>query len=168
MTATETGQAGVFGKSRIVPGAGAICISQRQFGDKFQMINPHKDLVILRGWPRTKYANREYHFTRDSEDQLLHCKLKSTGEMAMVARVAKFYRPEEVPNEEESTTPTALEPIKAMEIRRLHEYYNHPSVNEMKRMASKWFGDLEITPKDIEIWHAKEGKFCSGCVERAS
>ena len=165
VTATETGQAGVFGKSRIVPGAGAICISQRQFGDKFQMINPHKDLVILRGWPRTKYANREYHFTRDGEDQLLHCKLKSTGEMAMVARVAKFYRPEEVPNEEESTTPTALEPIKVMEIRRLHEYYNHPSVNEMKRMANKWFEDLEITPKDIEIWHAKEGKFCSGCVE---
>ena len=38
------------------------------------MINPYKDLVILRGWPRTKYANREYHFTRDNEDQLLHCK----------------------------------------------------------------------------------------------
>ena len=32
--ATETGEAGVFGKSRIVPGSGAICISQRQFGDK--------------------------------------------------------------------------------------------------------------------------------------
>ena len=85
--------------------------------------------------------------------------------MAMVARVAKFYRPEEVPNEEESTTSNALEPVKAMEIKRLHEYYNHPSVNEMKRMASKWFGDLEVTPKDIEIWHAKEDKFCSGCVE---
>ena len=27
--ATETGEAGVFGKSRIVPGSGAICISQR-------------------------------------------------------------------------------------------------------------------------------------------
>ena len=87
---------------------------------KFQMINTHKDLVILRGRPRTKYANREYDFTRDSEDQLLHCKLKSTGEMAMVARVAKFYRPEELPNEEEFTTPNALEPVKAMEIRRLH------------------------------------------------
>ena len=47
--ATETGEAGVFGKSRIVPGSGAICISQRQFGDKFQTVNPHKDLVILRG-----------------------------------------------------------------------------------------------------------------------
>ena len=57
--ATETGQAGVFGKSRIVPGTGAICISQRQFGDKFQMSNPHKDLVILRGWPHTRFANRE-------------------------------------------------------------------------------------------------------------
>ena len=61
------------------------------------MINPHKDLVILRGWPRTKYANREYHFTRDSKDQLLYCKLKSTGEMEMVTRVAKFYRPDELP-----------------------------------------------------------------------
>ena len=39
--ARETRQAGVFGKSRIVPGTGAICISQRQFGGKFQMINPH-------------------------------------------------------------------------------------------------------------------------------
>ena len=37
----ETGQAGVSGKSRIIPGTGAICISQRQFGGKFQMINPH-------------------------------------------------------------------------------------------------------------------------------
>ena len=44
MLATETGEAGVFGKSRIVPGSGAICISQRQFGSKFQMINPHKDV----------------------------------------------------------------------------------------------------------------------------
>ena len=44
--ARVTGQVGVFGKSRIVPRAGAICISQRQFGDKFQIINnPHKDLV---------------------------------------------------------------------------------------------------------------------------
>ena len=78
--ATETGEAGVFGKSRIVPGSGAICISQRQFGSKFQIINPHKDLVILRGWPRTEYAGREYHFTRDEGDQLLHCKLKATIE----------------------------------------------------------------------------------------
>ena len=29
---------GVFGRSRIVSGSGAICISQRQFGEKFQMI----------------------------------------------------------------------------------------------------------------------------------
>ncbi len=57
---TETGQAGVFGKSRISPGTGAICISQRHFGDQFQMINPHKDLVILGGWPHTRFANREY------------------------------------------------------------------------------------------------------------
>ena len=33
VTATETGQAGEFGKSKIVPGAGATFISQRQFGD---------------------------------------------------------------------------------------------------------------------------------------
>ena len=151
VTATETGQAGVFGKSRIVPGSGAICISQRQFGDKFQMINPHEDLVILRGWPRTKYANREYHFMRGDEDQLLHCKLKSTCEMAMVARSAKFYRPDELPTEEESTTLNYLEPVKAMEIRRLHEYYSHPSINEMKPMANEWFKELEVTSKDIDF-----------------
>ena len=52
-----------------------------------------------------------------------------------------------------------------MEIRRLHEYYNHPSVNEMKRMSGKCFGDMEDTPQDIDMWHTKEGKFCSGCVE---
>ena len=33
VTTRETGEAGVFGRSRIVPGTGAICISQRQFGD---------------------------------------------------------------------------------------------------------------------------------------
>ena len=52
-----------------------------------------------------------------------------------------------------------------MEIRRLHEYYSHPSVNEMKRMAGMWFKELEVTPKDIDMWYAREGKFCSGCVE---
>ena len=35
----------------------------------------------------------------------------------------------------------------------------------MKRMASEWFKEPEVTPREIEIWHAKEGKFCSGCVE---
>ena len=53
MTVTETGQADVFGESKVVPRSGAICISQRQIGDKFQLINPHKDLVILRGWSHT-------------------------------------------------------------------------------------------------------------------
>ena len=35
----------------------------------------------------------------------------------------------------------------------------------MKRMAGEWFKELEVTPKDIEIWHAREGKFCGGCVD---
>ena len=89
---------------------------------------------------------------RDSEEQLLHCNLKTPNEMAMVARLAKIYRPDELPNEEESATPNYLEPAKAMDIRRLHEYYSHPSVNEIKRMAGEWFKKLEVTPKDIEIW----------------
>ena len=55
--------------------------------------------------PHQVRQQRIYHFTRDSEDQLL----KSTGEMAMVARVAKFYRPDELPtSEEESTTLNTL------------------------------------------------------------
>ena len=61
------------------------------------MINPHKDLVILRGWPRTEYAGREYYFTRDEGDQLLHCKLKATSEMAMLARGVSFYDPTSYP-----------------------------------------------------------------------
>ena len=158
--ATETGEAGVFGKSRIVPGSGAICISQRQFGSKFQMINPHKDLVILRGWPRTEYAGREYHFTRDEGDQLLHCKLKATSEMAMLARGVSFYRPDELPTEGQGKKLDKL-----IEIRRFHEYYSHPSINEMKRMAELWFKDSGITHSDIEDWHDKEGKFCAGCLE---
>ena len=35
----------------------------------------------------------------------------------------------------------------------------------MKRMAEEWFKELEVTPKGIEIWHAREGKVCSDCVE---
>ena len=65
--------------------------------------------------------------------------------------MAKFYRPDELLN--------------AIEISRLHEYYSHPSVNKMKRMASEWFKKPEVTPREIEIWHAKEGKVCCGCVE---
>ena len=159
--ARETGQAGVFGKSRIVLGTGAICTSQRQFGGKFQMINPHKDLVILRGWPNTKYANKEYHFTRSEEDELLHCKLKTTSEMAMVARGAKFYRPNELPGE----AINSMEPDKMSEIRRMHEYYSHPSINEMKRMSGEWFKDFDITPQDLDKWNELEGKFCTGCIE---
>ena len=121
--ATETGEAGVFGRSRIVPGTGAICVSQRRFGDKFQMLNPYKDLVILRGWPRTPYANREYHFIRDEEDQRLHCRLKATSEMAMLAKRASFYQPDEIPR---------VGPVEGLdklsEIRRFHEYYSHPSL----------------------------------------
>ena len=33
--ANETGSTGIFGKARIVPGTGAICVSQRQFGNDF-------------------------------------------------------------------------------------------------------------------------------------
>ena len=91
--------------------------------------------------------------------------MKTTCEMAMVARVAKFYRPDELPGEEETSDQNYMEPVKAMEIRGLHEYYSHPSVNEMKRMANEWFKEPEVTPKEIEIWYTREGKFCSGCVE---
>ena len=56
VNANETGSTGIFGKARIVPGTGAICISQRQFSNNFQMLNPHKDVVILRGWPGSKYS----------------------------------------------------------------------------------------------------------------
>ena len=52
-----------------------------------------------------------------------------------------------------------------MDIRRLHEYYSHASLNEMKRMANKWFKDGTITIKDIENWYEMEGKHCTGCAE---
>ena len=35
----------------------------------------------------------------------------------------------------------------------------------MKRMTEKWFGELEVTPKEIEFCYTKEGQFCSGCIE---
>ena len=38
-------------------------------------------------------------------------------------------------------------------------------ITQVKSMASKWFGNLEVTPKDIETWHAKESNFCSGCID---
>ena len=52
-----------------------------------------------------------------------------------------------------------------MAIRRLHEYYSHASVNEMKRMAGKWFKDQAISTDDIENWYQLEGKHCTGCAE---
>ena len=38
------------------------------------------------------------------------------------------------------------------EIRRMHEYYSHPSINEMKRMSSELFKDFDITPQDLDKW----------------
>ena len=125
------------------------------------MINPHKNLVILRGWPNSKYANKEYHFTRSEGDELLHCKHKTTSEMAMVARGAKFYRPNELPGE----AANSMEPDKMSEIRRMHEYYSHPSINKMKRMSGEWFEDFDVTPQDLDKWNELEGKFCTGCIE---
>ena len=124
------------------------------------MLNPHKDLVILRGWPHTRYANREYHFTRDDRDHLLHCRLKATNEMAMMARGVNFYQPHELPGQ----APTR-DLNRIMEIRRLHEYFNHASINEMKRLAPQWFIDAEITDRDIDEWNDLEGRFCTGCAE---
>ena len=119
-----------------------------------------KKVAILRGWPRSPYANREYHFVRDEEDQLLHCRLKATSEMAMLAKRASFYQPDEIPRV------GSVEGLdKLSEIRRFHEYYSHPSLNEMKRTAGSWFADTTITKEDIEEWHALEGKFCAGCLE---
>ena len=117
------------------------------------MINPHQDLVVLRGWPRTKYANREYHFARDSEDQLLHCRLKATSEMAMLARGVGFYRPDEI-NLEVSPT-MGLD--KLTKIRRFHEYYSHASINELKHMVSKWFPEGNVSTRDIDHWYSNEG-----------
>ena len=62
---------------------------------------------------------------------MLHFKLRATSEMAMVAKYPNFYRPAELPNPDDST----IGADKIFEIRRVHEYYNHPSVNEMKRMS---------------------------------
>ena len=50
-------------------------------------------------------------------------------------------------------------------IRRLHEYYSHPSINEMKRVACKWFKDEVISYQDRERWYELEGKYCTGCLE---
>ena len=68
--------------------------------------------------------------------------------MAMVAKYPNFYRPAELPNSEDSANGAN----KIFEIRRIHGYYNHPSVNEMKRMTDA-------------SWHNIEGKFCTGCQE---
>ena len=65
-------------------------------------VNPHKDLVIL----RSEYAGREYHFARDEGDQLLHCRLKTTSGVAMLATGVSFYRPNEMPTEREGTLPS--------------------------------------------------------------
>ena len=162
VAANETGTTGIFGKARIVPGTGAICVSQRQFGNDFQMLNPHKDIVIVRGWPGTKYANREFIFERDERDQLLHCKLKSKSELALVAKSTSFYQPDELPG---GQIETQAHSDLLMAIGRMHEYYNHASLNEMKRMASKWFKNQTVTTGDIEDWYRIEGKHCTGCAE---
>ena len=65
----------------------------------------------------------------------------------MLARVAKFYRPDELPHGPGGagrSITDALEAQKVMEIRKLHEYYSHPSVNEMKRMSGEWFKEIGV------------------------
>ena len=52
----------------------------------------------------------------------------------------KVLSTDKLPEEEESTLPNALEPVKAMEFRRLHEYYNHPSEEYGKQMVWQFRG----------------------------
>ena len=79
----------------------------------------------------------------------------------MLARGVSFYRLDEVPDSTSSTK--SFDNL--VEMRRFHQYFNHSSVYDMKRMAGERFGDFEVTPQDIDEWHQLEGKFCSGCVE---
>ena len=161
---SEAGRAGVFGRARIVPGNGPICISQAQSGKFFQVINPNPNLFILRGWPGTIYKNREFYFERDFErygDDLLHCMLNAKSEMALMAR-ATFYNPSELPNPEV----VGAKVEKFLDLRRLHEYFNHASKSEMKRLIPQWFkSSILITESDVDEWWKLEGDFCTGCLE---
>ena len=66
----------------------------------------------------------------------------------MVARVAKFTDTMSCRLRWSLRPPTTkyLEPAKAMKIRRLNDYYSHPSVNKMKRMRPKdlWSSKLHL------------------------
>ena len=110
---------------------------------------------MLSGWPGTKYANREFTFERDDHNQLLHCKLNCASELALVARGSNFYQPDELPSD--INKPEASDVI--LEIRSLYEYFSHPSMKEMKRVANKWFKDKVITYQDPERWYELEGKY---------
>ena len=79
----------------------------------------------------------------------------------MLARGIGFYRPDEINLE---VIPT-MGLDKLTEIRRFHEYYSHASINELKRMVTKWFPEGDVSPRDIDHWFSVEGKFCTGCSE---
>ena len=62
----------------------------------------------------------------------------------MLAKRASFYQPDEIPK---VGSHAGLD--KLTEIRRFHEYYSHPSLNEMVRMAGSWYSDTTVTKEDI-------------------
>ena len=67
-----------------------MLISQLQFDDQFQMPNPHKDLVNLRGFGRVRLTLIGSITSPEMEDR----HLGEYSEIAMLAKGASFYRPD--------------------------------------------------------------------------
>ena len=164
----------IFGKSRVVDNKTAYnLVSQAECGEKWQIINPSKDHVYLKGWEGGGLEHIRWDFYRNEEkyhDKLLHCTLPMHRFRAFIStfHAMSLYKPADSPTEE-GLLPEDLEAIRYVE--EAHLDLGHASAQAMIRTIEAevendvpYHKRLGISVEDVGLWVKYRGKWCTGCL----
>lgn len=154
----------IFGKTRILKHrTGSVLVSNAATKSLYQVVNPHEDLWILRGWDYGPAKGKQWHFIRDEErygDPLLHCTLQ-LSKIKCLLGAEKFYDPPRVPETNDEEVSAIVTRVQV-----LHRKWSHATAAELKRVISADpEAAAEVTVNDIDIWKKEHGDFCTGCIE---
>jgi hypothetical protein len=163
---------GIFGRTRIVPSfqKRSTLVTDREFGNYYQMVNPMQDVVDLVPWDKDSRLPT-WRFTRDPEryqDHLLHCTIlrdKCVGvRHESVDSSYTFYQPADIPIRGVLTHDDEV----IGRVERVHTRFNHASAQAMDRLVQREIDNdnnvLNITSDDIKLWKIKRGDHCPGCI----
>jgi hypothetical protein len=162
----------IFGKTRLLDVQGIKnLVSQYEIGDRYQMINPDKDTVILKQWDG--FGKGEWIFKRDKGkygDNLLHCTIDENRYMEELHKEGaySFYQPKEIVSKEEiEENQEVLDRVQIV-----HERRGHCTAEQLIRIVeAEENNNLDdnarcgISVDEIKLWKRLLGRQCSGCLQ---